>query len=210
MNKLEIESNKAEFISLLKSTGREGIDDLIDMLDDGKMRFFTAPASVNHHLNSDGGLLQHSLNTCKAGLKLREMVISLKPELEHKLSRESVIVATLLHDICKADIYVPTLKKRKGEDGLWREVESYDINYRNFPMGHGEKSAMLALMSGMEIYDDELLAIRWHMTAWDLAFQNPEARNNINTARNKYPLCSLVTLADGIAANLLEWGDDEA
>ena len=174
------------------------------------MRFFTAPASVNHHLNSDGGLLQHSLNTCKAGLKLREMVISLKPELEHKLSRESVIVATLLHDICKADIYVPTLKKRKGEDGLWREVESYDINYRNFPMGHGEKSAMLALMSGMEIYDDELLAIRWHMAAWDLPMQSYELNRCINTARDEHPLCSLVNLADGIAANLLEWGDDEA
>ena len=65
MDKLEIENNKAEFINLLKSTGREGVDELIDMLDDGKMRFFTAPASVNHHLNYDGGLLQHSLNTCQ-------------------------------------------------------------------------------------------------------------------------------------------------
>ena len=208
MNKQEIEANKAEFISLLKSTGREGIDDLVDMLDDGKMRFFTAPASVNHHLNSDGGLLQHSLNTCKAGLKLREMVIAMNPDLESRLSRESVIVATLLHDICKADIYVPTLKKRKGDDGLWREVESYDIDYRNFPMGHGEKSAMLALMSGMEIYDDELLAIRWHMAAWDLPMQSYELNRCINTARDEHPLCSLVNLADGIAANLLEGGNE--
>ena len=66
MDKHDIESYKAEFIDLLKSTGREGIDDLIEMLDEGKLHFFTAPASVNHHLNSDGGLLVHSLNTCKA------------------------------------------------------------------------------------------------------------------------------------------------
>ena len=183
MNKQEIETRKAEFIELLKSTGREGIDDLIDMLDDGKMHFFTAPASVNHHLNSDGGLLIHSLNTCKAGLKLRDM----------------------LHDICKADIYVPAIKKRKGEDGIWREVESYDVSYRNFPMGHGEKSAMLALMSGLEIYDDELLAIRWHMAAWDLPMQSIELNKCINTARDEHPLCSLVNLADGMAANLMEW-----
>ncbi len=205
MNKQEIETHKAEFIELLKSTGREGIDDLIDMLDEGKMHFFTAPASVNHHLNSDGGLLIHSLNTCKAGLRLRDMIIEMKPELEPMLKRESVIIATLLHDICKADIYVPAIKKRKGEDGIWREVDSYDVSYRNFPMGHGEKSAMLALMSGLEIYDDELLAIRWHMAAWDLPMQSIELNKCINTARDEHPLCSLVNLADGMAANLLEW-----
>ncbi len=209
MTKQEIETNKTEFINLLKSTGREGIDELIEMLDEGKLHFFTAPASVNHHLNSDGGLLVHSLNTCKAGLKLRDMVIAIKPELEPKLNRDSVIVATLLHDICKADIYHPTLKKRKGDDGLWREVPTYDVNFSNFPMGHGEKSAMLALMSGMEIYDDELLAIRWHMAAWDLPMQSYELTRCLNTARDEHPLCSLVNLADGIAANLLEWGNEE-
>lgn len=208
MDKLEIENNKAEFINLLKSTGREGVDELIDMLDDGKMRFFTAPASVNHHLNYDGGLLQHSLNTCHAGLKLREMVIAMYHELEHHLNKDSVIIATLLHDICKADIYKPTIKKRKGDDGLWHEVDSYDISYSNFPMGHGEKSAMLALMSGLEIYDDELLAIRWHMAAWDLPMQSVELCRCINVARDEHPLCSLVNLADGIAANLLEWKND--
>ncbi|MBR2146884.1 MAG: hypothetical protein IJ925_05585, partial [Muribaculaceae bacterium] len=77
MTRQEIDSYKAEFVELLKSTGREGIDDLLEMLDEGKMHFFTAPASVNHHLNSDGGLLVHSLNTCKAGLKLRELAISM-------------------------------------------------------------------------------------------------------------------------------------
>ena len=209
MTKQEIETNKTEFINLLKSTGREGIDELIEMLDEGKLHFFTAPASVNHHLNSDGGLLVHSLNPCKAGLKLRDMVIAIKPELEPKLNRDSVIVATLLHDICKADIYHPTLKKRKGDDGLWREVPTYDVNFSNFPMGHGEKSAMLALMSGMEIYDDELLAIRWHMAAWDLPMQSYELTRCLNTARDEHPLCSLVNLADGIAANLLEWGNEE-
>ena len=207
MNKQEIEIHKTEFINLLKSTGREGIDDLIDMLEDGKMRFFTAPASVNHHLNSDGGLLVHSLNTCKAGLKLREMVIAMNPDLEYKLKKDSVIIATLLHDICKADIYSPTIKKRKGENGLWQDVETYDINYSNFPMGHGEKSAMLALMSGIEIYDDELLAIRWHMAAWDLPMQSIELSRCLNVARDEHPLCSLVNLADGIAANLLEWSN---
>ena len=209
MTKQEIETLKAEFISLLKSTRREGVDDLIEMLDEGKMHFFNAPASVNHHLNSDGGLLLHSINTCKAGLKLREMVIEMKPELEGQLKRDSVIIATLLHDICKADIYTPTVKKQRGTDGIWRDVDTYEVSYTNFPMGHGEKSAMLALMSGLEIYDDELLAIRWHMTAWDLPMQSFELKRCLNTARDEHPLCSLVQLADGIAANLIEGGSEE-
>lgn len=209
MDKHEIEAYKAEFVDLLKSTGREGVDDLVAMLDEGKKHFFTAPASVNHHLNSDGGLLVHSLNTCKAGLKLRDMVIAMKPELESQLNRDSVIIATLLHDICKADIYTPTIKKQRGADGIWREVDSYDIDYSNFPMGHGEKSAMLALMGGLEIYDDELLAIRWHMTAWDLPMQSFELKRCLNTARDEHLLCSLVQLADGIAANLIEGGGEE-
>lgn len=208
MDKQDIQSYKAQFIDLIKSTGREGIDELLEMLDEGKMHFFTAPASVNHHLNSDGGLLVHSLNTCHAALKLRDMVIAMRPELEDKLNRDSVIIASLLHDICKADIYKPTIKKRKGDDGLWHEVDTYDISYSNFPMGHGEKSAMLALMSGLEIYDDELLAIRWHMAAWDLPMQSIELTRCLNVARDEYPLCSLINLADGIAANLLEWGED--
>lgn len=205
LEKFEIESNKQEFITLLRSTGREGVDDLIQFLDEGRNHFFTAPASTRFHGNYDGGLVEHSLNVCHAGLNLREMIINMKPDLEPKLHKDSVIIACLLHDICKADVYKPVTKKVKGADGLWTEIPGFDVDYSHFPMGHGEKSAMMALMSGLEIYDDELLAIRWHMTAWNLPFQDAEAKNSLNAARDKYPLCSLVQLADGIAANLIEF-----
>lgn len=201
-------ANKDEFIELLRSTGRDGVDDLIAYLDEGRNHFFSAPASVNHHLNHDGGLLEHSLNVCHAALKLREMVIAMRPDLEPRLKRDSVIIASLLHDICKADIYRPTRRKRKDSMGLWVEVDSYDVDYNNFPMGHGEKSAMMALWGGLDIDQEELLAIRWHMTAWDLPMQSVEAMKSLNTARDQHPLCSLVQLADGIAANLLEFGTE--
>ena len=203
-----IEANKKEFVELLKSTGREGVDDLIEYLDEGRNHFFTAPASVNHHLNNDGGLLQHSLNVCHAALKLRELTLAMRPDLESQLTRDSVIIASLLHDICKADIYRPTRRKRKDATGLWVEVDSYDVDYSNFPMGHGEKSAIMALWAGLDITQEELLAIRWHMTAWDLPMQSVEAGKSLNTARDLHPLCSLVQLADGIAANLVEFGTD--
>ena len=205
----DLKADKAEFVNLLRSTGREGVDDLIEYLDDGRNHFFTAPASVNHHLNKDGGLLRHSLNVCHAALKLREMVIAERPDLEPHLGRASVIIAALLHDICKADIYVPTRRKKRDANGLLVEVDTYNVSYTNFPMGHGEKSAIMARWGGLDITQEELLAIRWHMTAWDLPFQSVELGKSLNTARDQHPLCSLIQLADGIAANLMEFDDKE-
>lgn len=202
---IDIKANKEEFIELLKSTGREGVDDLLEYLEEGKNDFFRAPASTCFHLNEEGGLCQHSLNVCHAGLKLRELAIAERPDMVSDLSRESVIVVTLLHDINKSDIYKPTMKKVKGAFGIWEEVPGYDVDYSNLPLGHGEKSAIMALLGGLEIYEEELIAIRWHMTAWDLAFQSPEAKNNINTARDNYPLVALLQLADGMAANIFEF-----
>ncbi|MBQ0120164.1 MAG: HD family phosphohydrolase [Bacteroidales bacterium] len=201
---IDIQANKERFIELLKSTGREGVDDLIDYLEDGKNDFFKAPASTRFHLSEEGGCCQHSLNTCDAALKLRDIALAQRPDLAASLTRESVIVAALLHDINKSDIYKPVTKKVKGAFGLWEEVPGWDVDYSNLPLGHGEKSAIMALWSGFEIYEEELIAIRWHMTAWDLAFQSPEAKNNINTARDKYPLVALLQLADGMAANIFE------
>ena len=197
-------SNKERFIELLRSTGRAGVDNVISNLDD--LGFFEAPASTVFHLNTPGGLLQHSLNVYDEAVVLAKGQAEFRPEMAEKLKDDSLIIAALLHDVCKAEIYKEALKWRKDAGNKWESYTSYEAVYSEFPMGHGEKSVILLPCNGLSLYDDEMLAIRWHMTAWDLAFQNPEARNNINTARNKYPLCSLVNLADGIAANLLEWG----
>ena len=52
---------KEEYISLLKSTEREGIDSLISWLST-ETDFFTAPASTNKHGSYEGGLVRHSLS----------------------------------------------------------------------------------------------------------------------------------------------------
>lgn len=201
---IDIEKNKQEFNELLRSVGREGTDYLIEDLE--ALGFYEAPSSTRFHLACDGGNVQHSLNTCRAGLMLREQMLLMRPELASYLPKDSVIVACLLHDVCKADIYKKVVKKRKDAYGNWVDVKAFDVDYSNFPMGHGEKSVIVVLRSGFDISDNEMLAIRWHMGAWDLAFQSPEQKNNINTARDKSPLCGLLQLADGIAANLIEWG----
>ena len=50
---------KEEFIELLKSTNREGIENLINFLE--KTDFFEAPASTRFHGDYKGGLVEHSI-----------------------------------------------------------------------------------------------------------------------------------------------------
>lgn len=201
------EKNKKEFITFLYSTEREGMSNVIEQLDD--LGFFQAPASSKFHLNHDGGLLEHSLNVCKVGLMLREQMVDMKPELDELIPKDSVIIASLLHDVCKADIYEKRIKRKKDRLGEWVDYETYDLDYSNFPAGHGEKSVIILLRMGLELSDDEILAIRWHMSAWDLPFQSPDLKANYNKAKNICPLCSLIQAADGLASNLLEEKDEE-
>ena len=193
---------KKEFIELLKTTNRQGIDDLVEELED--LGFFKAPASTKFHLNEDGGLVQHSMNVCKAALSMRKSMIELDDSLLEALPKDSVIIASLLHDTCKADIYKPTMKKEKNRFGMWCDVPGYDVDYSNFPLGHGEKSVIVLLRSGFELTDDEIMAIRWHMNAWDLPFQSYDIKSNFNKAKEICPLLSLVQAADCLASNLLE------
>lgn len=196
------EKNRKEIKELLLSTKREYIEDVVECLEE--LGFFEAPASTKFHLNEEGGLAEHSLNVCKVGLMLREQMIALDPEIADKLPKDSVIIATLLHDVCKADIYKKCVKKRKNNFGAWEEYEGFEVDYNNFPLGHGEKSVIVVLRMGFDLTDDEIMAIRWHMTAWDLPFQSPDLKGNYNAAKEICPLCSLVQCADNLSSNILE------
>lgn len=202
-----INENKEEFVKLLKSTGREGVDDVIEELE--RLGFFSAPASAGHHLKVEGGLVQHSLNTCKAAFAIWEGMKALEPSLDTEVKKESIIISALLHDVCKADIYKRSVKKRKNKLGQWEDCEGYKVSYKDFPMGHGEKSLVVILLSGLELYDDEMLAIRWHMGAWGLNQNSFEDVRNYDTAQKEYPLVAIIHAADVMAANVMERTGEE-
>ena len=129
--------------------------------------------------------------------------------LQKDLKEDSCIIASLLHDVCKSNIYKRTIKKRKNEIGIWEDCEGYKCTYADFPMGHGEKSVVMLLLSGLELTDAEMLAIRWHMGPWDVAMTSFEATKNLDAARKKYPLCILIQCADGLAAGIMERSVEE-
>lgn len=197
-----MENPKERFCKILRDTGRENIDYVIEDLE--ALGFFDAPASVRNHYNFPGGLLQHSLNVYDMAMAVRTATISLRPDIESSLRPDAIAIAALLHDVCKADIYKKTLKKRRNEIGVWEDIEGYDVDYSGLPVGHGEKSVIMLLRSGLDLEDEEIFAIRWHMGPWDLPLQSIEMDKSYRTAQQKSPLVALIHTADTLAAQLLE------
>lgn len=199
------ESNEAmreRFCRILRDTGRENIDYVIEDLEG--YGFFDAPASSRNHFNFPGGLLMHSLNVYDMAMALRSAIIPMRPDIEAELPAESVAIAALLHDVCKARIYRHVVRKRRNEIGVWEDVESYEVDYSDLPVGHGEKSVIMLLRSGLDLEDSEIFAIRWHMGAWDLPAQSIEMDKSYRLAQKKSPLVSLIHTADTLAAQILE------
>lgn len=204
-------NHKEDFIRLLRSTrslvnpneGRQGMEKVISWLEESG--FFKAPASTVFHGNMEGGLMEHSYQVAIIANDLREVFIKRKPELENRITRESVIIAALLHDVCKADIYVKETKYRKNEHGGWDTYEAYNADYSktDIPLGHGEKSVIRLLRLGLEMTEDEMMAIRWHMGAWNMPMQDWEAKSNLNAARDKSPLVSILLAADDLTSHVI-------
>lgn len=134
---------------------------------------------------------------------VRDAQLGLKPDIAARLPTDSIAIVALLHDICKAEVYKEMEKFRKDKDGQWEKYNAYGVDYTGFPLGHGEKSVIRLLRWGLEMTDDEIIAIRWHMSGFDLAFQSPEIRNNYNEASGKCPLLAVLKAADGLASHVL-------
>ncbi len=193
---------RERFCEILRATSRENIEYVIEDLE--TFGFFEAPASVRNHYNHPGGLLEHSLGVYDAAMMLRKDIIERRPDLEAKLPADSVAIAALLHDVCKADIYRRVTRKRKNEIGLWEDVEEYEVDYSSLPVGHGEKSVMRLLRMGLDLEDDEILAIRWHMGAWAVDSDSVEMDKSYRQAIANTPLLPLIHTADTLASQIFE------
>ena len=180
---------KEEYIELLKITNRNGIDKLIQWLE--QTDFFTAPASTKYHLSKKGGLLEHSLNVYD----------ELVNEYGVSDSISSLIIVALLHDICKANFYSISERNVKKVDGKWIKEPYYTVEDQ-FPVGHGEKSVMI-IQKFIKLTDEEIAAIRWHMGA----YEPKESYNSLSRAFSKYPLALMLHIADLKATYIREKGD---
>lgn len=194
---------KQKFIDTLSQVQREGVQKVISNLE--RLGFFEAPASTRFHLARRGGLLEHVVGVCDVALALRDIIIARRPELAQKLPVDSVIVVALLHDVCKAEVYVESSRNVKNPiTRQWETVPCYEVDYSHFPCGHGQKSVIRLLKWGFDLTEDEILAINWHMGAWDMPFQSAEEKSNLTAAQDKCPLLSLLQAADGLSSHVVE------
>ena len=174
---------KEEFIKLLRSTNRQGIEELINFIE--KTDFFTAPASTRFHGCYEGGLLEHSMKVYEI-LKHKAENNIMKMEWQE----DTLIISALLHDICKVNFYKVDYRNAKNERGEWEKVPYYTVD-DTIPFGHGEKSVMM-LTEYIKLTPEEKYAIRWHM-----GFTEPkEQYNTIGAAFKRYPLALLLHEAD--------------
>ncbi len=174
---------KEEFIRLLRSTNRDGIEDLIQFLE--KSDFYKAPASTRFHGSFEGGLLEHSMKVYEIlKHKVKNSVLDLN------VSDDTLIIIALLHDICKANFYKVDYRNAKNERGEWEKVPYYTVD-DTIPYGHGEKSVMM-ITEYMKLTVEEKYCIRWHM-----GFTEPkEVYNTLGQAFKKFPLALILHEAD--------------
>lgn len=180
------------FETLLQSTGRDGIDKLIEYI--RTTDFYTAPASTRFHSSYEGGLLQHSINVYEM-LEAKSKTDTWKNIVKDETT---IIIVSLLHDLCKANYYAIEMRNKKNKQGRWEQVPFYTVDDQS-PYGHGEKSVMM-LMEFIKLTTEEKYAIRWHM-----GFSEPKDNYQyLGKAMEKYPLICALHEADLEATYLLE------
>lgn len=141
-----LKGKKEECVALLLSTQRPKIEALISHIE--RMGYFIAPGSLNHH-RFEGGLLSHSLETYHKAMELRQVRIDRGMDAE-LMPKESVIIAALMHDLCKADALRYSRESRR----------SYEVKKTH---GHSARSVRQVGYSGFELTSAERDAILWHM-----------------------------------------------
>lgn len=197
-----IQNNKKKIIDLLKKVDREGINTLVEWLQNND--FFEAPCSTKYHLSEKGGLAQHSINVYKRLYKSfinRAEEVTGSRDIDDSL-KASIAIVAICHDICKAEFYKESTRNVKNEQtGQWEKVPCYTIEDK-MPLGHGEKSVILLLKLGVKLTDEEIYAIRWHMGSFDDAVKG--GNRSISDVFSRCELAYLLHRADMDATYLDE------
>lgn len=150
--------NKTYVVECLKKTNREGIEDLIDYMEE--IGFFHAPCSGGNHLCCEFGLVHHTRNVMEIAEKMAVCLIGGKNITDD--FRNSVIIAAALHDLGKCGDfgkanYVPNeLKSRELS-----ATKPYKTNPDLLYVDHEIRSVKIAAMF-IDLTEEEEFAILYH------------------------------------------------
>ena len=188
---------KEKFIQIYNEhIKREGADKLLEYLLSSSSDFFTAPASARYHSSYEGGLCEQSINVfdCLVGYLESPHV---KEDLKLSYSKESIAIVSLLHDLCKINVYKKGFRNVKDESGAWKRVDTFEYD-DPMPYGHGEKSVYM-ISPFMKLTREEAFAIRYHM-----GYSSTEDPRNVSAAFEMFPLAFALSVADSEATYFIE------
>lgn len=185
--------NKERFLALCSRVNRDGMADVVKWLEGSD--FFHAPASTRFHGSYAGGLLEHSLNVYDELIRLLDAY----PEVQ--ANEDSIIIASLFHDLCKVHMYGTESRNRKDANGKWESYTAYTNDEKFHYGGHGSKSVFI-LQNYMKLTPEEAVAINCHMSCWD-------GNTSVGAAYEQYPLAWLLHVADEAATYIKEKKLDE-
>ena len=195
MTKEELQIKKDIFIGIFRDNiKREGAERILEYLENTD--FYTAPASTRFHGSHPGGLLVHSINVfyCLKDYLARSRT---KEQYNMDYSDETIAIVSLLHDLCKVNVYKEGFRNVKDDNGVWQKVPTYEFDDR-MPYGHGEKSVYI-INGYMRLSREEAFAIRYHM-----GFSGPEDNNTVGRVMEQFPLAFALCTADMEATYYLE------
>ncbi|HKL42859.1 MAG TPA: hypothetical protein VJ962_09815 [Clostridia bacterium] len=123
MIEFKIDKLQDKIIKTIKEIDVEGNNRLIDFIIEAG--FFEAPASINHHLNSKGGLLIHSW-------LVYDFMKEFNQRFNMKVPEKSIFLEGIFHDICKINIY-----KKGAEPPTKKQIKYLDYLVKNNDMPLG-------------------------------------------------------------------------
>lgn len=186
----KILDNKTFIIEMLKSTEREGIEDLIAYMED--CGFFEAPCSTKYHLACEFGLVQHTRNVMEIAEKIG---VALYGGKGYNEIQNSVIISAILHDLGKMGqfekpMYVEN-RLKSGELGS----QPYKSNPDLLKVPHEVRSIAIASMF-IDLTEEEQFAILYHNGLYgDFKYE---------IQGNETPLYLILHFADMWAARVIE------
>lgn len=223
----KVEQKKFDILAALDCLKRDGKNNLKKFLTE-ESDYFTAPASRAFHLNYEGGLAEHSWNVFDILVKKNEQynlfydydtlaICGLLHDLckvnFYKVVAEEPTEPQMkyLMGLCKGKL--PVVPGPLHKDYVSKLINYYKnggempeytkggfVIDDQLPIGHGEKS-LVVILKYIDLTDDEMYAIRWHMSNWDLS---EYAKYSYNQAVQKSRLVTLLITADMEATNLVE------
>lgn len=153
------EETQKEITELLMSTHRTHMGDMVQYLD--REGFFESPASTRFHGAYAGGLAEHSLGVYNALINLPFNVLRLDEDTTAgkkplPITPQGVVIACLLHDVCKVGAYIPTPDGKNPY--RWNKAQ---------PKGHTRLS-IERIKEYIKLEPLEEMVIHFHMGVWGL------------------------------------------